>query len=804
MRIPTRWRKVLGDLEQAPVRAALAVFAMATGVFGVAAMLTSYAVLERELTSTYSATRPSSATLLVDDVGDAVVDAVQRAPGVREAEARPIIRARIRIGQDEWRPLVLFVVRDFNDLRLDTFAPDAGAWPPADDELLIERSSLSVAQAALGDDLVVRVGDGLERTLRLAGSVHAAGLAPGWMEHVVWGFVSWSSIVRADASAGPAGLRVLVSENVLDRDHIRQVASQLQHMLELQGRTVTRIDVPVPGRHPHADQMATFVFLLGAFGALTLVLSAVLVANMVHALLVEQVRQVGVMKAVGASTRQVVALYLGHVALLAAAALAFGIPFGLWAGRGYARFAATILNATIADDGVPLWTLALQVALGLFVPLAVAVGPVYAASRLSIHEAFTAGVGRRPFGARPFDRWLARRRGLPRPLMLSLRTTFHRRGRVLLTIGTLAVGGAVFISALSVGAAWTRALDDEARTRRYDLDVSLSVPQPTERLEHILAALPALERAEYWVAASATLANPDAEAPDLHAHAPGGDRISLVAPDLHGSLLALPLVQGRWLLPEDTLGVVVNQALLARQPALALGGTLHLRVGARSVAWPVVGIVKQLAPFPTAYVAARTLRETVGQPEGTSRSLRLVARRHDNASVAAASRQVERALAEAGIGVAGVQSLPDARKAFEDHLVIIESALILAAALVVLVGALGLASTLTLNVIERTREFGILGAIGATPRTLAGHVVLEGVLLGTLSWLLAVLVAIPISLALDGVTGRLFVGSALALVMSWSAIFLWLSFVVVLAALSSLFPARRVGRLTVREALAHE
>ena len=81
----------------------------------------------------------------------------------------------------------------------------------------------------------------------------------------------------------------------------------------------------------------------------------------------------------------------------------------------------------------------------------------------------------------------------------------------------------------------------------------------------------------------------------------------------------------------------------------------------------------------------------------------------------------------------GIQSLSDRRRAFLDHLVIIESALLFAAALVVLVGGLGLTSTLTLNVIERTREIGILGAIGATPRTIWRNIVFEGVVMGVLS-----------------------------------------------------------------------
>ena len=135
---------------------------------------------------------------------------------------------------------------------------------------------------------------------------------------------------------------------------------------------------------------------------------------------------------------------------------------------------------------------------------------------------------------------------------------------------------------------------------------------------------------------------------------------------------------------------------------------------------------------------------------------------------------------------------------------IIESALMFAGALVVLVGGLGLTSTLTLNVIERTREIGILGAIGAGPRTVSLNIVFEGVLIGLLSWFLALLLAVPVTLLLDIVTGQIFIKSSLDFFMSPRTAALWLVLVVILAALSSFYPARRAAQLTVREALAYE
>ena len=124
--IAPRWKKVLRDIGERPMRAFLAVLAMTGGVFGIGAILTAYSILTRELATTYIGTRPASAILISDGITDPVVDSIRQSPGVADAEARPVIHARIRVGQDEWAPLVLFVVRDFRDLRLDKIRNVAG------------------------------------------------------------------------------------------------------------------------------------------------------------------------------------------------------------------------------------------------------------------------------------------------------------------------------------------------------------------------------------------------------------------------------------------------------------------------------------------------------------------------------------------------------------------------------------------------------------------------------------------------------------------------------------------------------
>src|SRR3954451_25105453 len=205
--IAPRWRKVIRDIAGTPLRTSLAVAAMATGTFGVSMILTSYSILTREMKTTYTDTRPASAILVLDGVvTDALVDAARRVPGAAETEARTFVGGRILIGEERWMPLTLFVIRNFRDIRMDRVT---GAIPIGADEILIEQSSLGITHANIGDRVLVRTSDRAEHPLRMAGTVHAAGLAPGWMEHAATGFISWNSVLRTGAESQQ--LRILVN-----------------------------------------------------------------------------------------------------------------------------------------------------------------------------------------------------------------------------------------------------------------------------------------------------------------------------------------------------------------------------------------------------------------------------------------------------------------------------------------------------------------------------------------------------------------------------------------------------------------
>jgi putative ABC transport system permease protein len=121
-----------------------------------------------------------------------------------------------------------------------------------------------------------------------------------------------------------------------------------------------------------------------------------------------------------------------------------------------------------------------------------------------------------------------------------------------------------------------------------------------------------------------------------------------------------------------------------------------------------------------------------------------------------------------------------------------------------IVGGLGLAGTMGLNVMERTREIGVMRSIGASNAAVRRVVLAEGLTIGLLSWLIAVVVTIPVGRGLSAMMGSFIFNRPATPAYSWAGALLWLPIVLLIALVSSLMPARRAVRVSVREALAYE
>ena len=135
---------------------------------------------------------------------------------------------------------------------------------------------------------------------------------------------------------------------------------------------------------------------------------------------------------------------------------------------------------------------------------------------------------------------------------------------------------------------------------------------------------------------------------------------------------------------------------------------------------------------------------------------------------------------------------------------IIVAFLILMALLLAAVGGLGLTTTMSINILERIREIGVLRAVGASNVSVRQIVLAEGVVIGMLSWAIGALLSLPISAFLSDQVGLALLNVPLNYQYSVTAAVLWFFALMAIAIAASLGPARDAVRLTIREVLAYE
>jgi putative ABC transport system permease protein len=185
-------------------------------------------------------------------------------------------------------------------------------------------------------------------------------------------------------------------------------------------------------------------------------------------------------------------------------------------------------------------------------------------------------------------------------------------------------------------------------------------------------------------------------------------------------------------------------------------------------------------------------------------SLRIATDHHDAVSQKRIARNLETVFRSAGIEISQVVVGSDIIRSNTTTLDVLVYFLMSMAILIAVVGGLGMTSTMSINVFERTREIGVMRAIGASSGAILRLVMVEGMIIGIISWIIGTILAVPISLLLDNVVGISILKSPLKYVFSYDGFFIWLALILIISVLACAIPARNATRLTVREVLAYE
>ena len=801
------WYKIWSDIWHNKSRTGQVVLIIAMGAFAIGMILGASAAIRTKLTEEWRASNPAMIILgATPRVTDEQLTALKSLKGVEEVEGIQNASLEWRLSPDQpWSAGGLIARTDYNAQTYNKFKLLSGRWP-AHKGLAVEKNSDVNFNIHEGDEVYVRINDHL-RLLRVEGVVYNRTAEPAGFGGQAQFYASRDEFTNLTGEQNFD--QIQASAPIYDGAALKDLADRMQRQLEklnietagaAPGDSSDR-RVSDPQKHFLQAILDAIFLILGVMGVLALILGLLLVYNTITAIVGQQVTQIGVMKAIGASTDQILLVYFSGILIYGLLALLIAIPLSAVGAQQLSNFLLHFFNMDPGPLTLSSLALETEAAIALLAPLLAALVPIFAGARTTVREAIsTYGLGG---GNGRLERLLAGMQRISRMVVLTLNNTFRNRGRVIVTQLALVGSGLIFMMIMTVQDSVGYTFGDVLFSiLRFDISMRFEEPERMQEVEQLARVYPGVKQVEMWGLTTAKI-RPAGQA-ESNAD-PVADVLGVPLPTtFYGPQLRL----GRWLRPDDARAVVLNQKL-AERIGLQVGDWVTFNFGNHGeTQWQVVGLIFDPIITTSANVPRRVLLRATDSVNKAN-TIWVQTDRADAAREAEVAKGLRAYYAahKLKLNPRGTFAGQDTASAITDQILsnfgVIIKMLAAMAVIIALVGSIALSGVLSLNVRERTREIGIMRAIGASSWTIARLFIGEGLILGLLSWLIALPLSLPAGYLMTQAMGAATGGEIVFHYTPAGALY-WLVIITVLAIAASWLPAQGATRVSVRESLAYQ
>jgi putative ABC transport system permease protein len=774
----------------------------------------------------------------VPSLPQSLLERVRALPGVAVAEGGIADEAKLvdrsnKVVSRGGAPNLAFSVNPQGEQRFNPLVLTAGHWPSGTHEIAIDAKTAGSKHFAVGDEIGVLTRGPLER-FRISGLVKFGGLTS----------LGGATMAIFDL---PTAQRIFHKEGKLDSIGVAARTGVTPDQLVAQVRPVLPPTAQVRTGQQEAKQAASdtnsfltiLEYFLLAFGFVALFVGIFVIANTMGITVAQRMRELATLRTLGATRRQVYwsvvleALVIGVIASV----------IGLFLGLGLAK----ALNALFVAFGIDLpqvgtvfatRTVVVALIVGIVVTLIAAIRPALRATRVEPIAAVREGAVLPPSRLARFGPYIAlgvialavalmlfglfgggstkvhliaigigavgvfigvamlaptlvppiaRVLGLPAarlggaPGMLARGNSIRNPSRTASTASALMIG-LTLVTLVSVIAAGLKTTFEDSVNKLFVADYALTSENgftPTS-----IASEQAVRGVSGVQVVSGVRAG-EAEA--------FGDRMGITA-------------------VEPNVGRVIDMKWIAGGPRLGNGGFFvqksyakdhHLSIGTPVVlTTPSGGTIrvklegifdppKGGSPFGEITIAAQQFDRAYANPQNLFTFVKTTGGVTEQTTA-----RLNAALAR--FPDARVQTKAQFTKLQESGINLLLKLLYVLLSLSIVISLFGIVNTLVLTVFERTREIGMLRAVGMTRRQVRNMIRHEAIITA----LLGAALGIPV-----GVVLALMVGKAIdypAFTIPWGTLLVFIVAAIIAGLLAAIFPARRAGRLNILEALKYE
>jgi putative ABC transport system permease protein len=791
MRLSALARKSIGDLTRRRARAGLAIAALALAVASVG-LFALPTLMSRAMNGEIAANRLADVTLTVKPLplSQAQVRALGNLPNVLAFEPRTTFSTRVYVGARR-QDAFLIGETSFGNQTVDAVAVTAGSAPGAGAVLSdVQNARYGRGVGSAGARVRLYAGNGTLVSLPISGggrSLTGAQLVA--QDGFVTLYATAQTVAALSGSSGYTRLAFRLRDNSPAAAR-RTVTAIRQYLQTVPGFTGFS-DLPEirsPGDWPGKSRFDDLTRILFVVTLLALLGALVLLSSTITTLIGEQTPEIATMKAIGAGRRQIRRVYLRTTMLLGALGALAGALLGVLLSWALTSYFASSLFAIGAPFSVDVPVVIASLAIGVIGPPLVALPVVHRAARLPLAQTLQAsGSAAGPEGR--LDRLLRRARFLPRPAQIGLRGVARQRRRSIVTALQVGIAVATLLAFLSLATSVGNTVNQSWNSYRYDIDagsmLSQALPAGTASL---IASVPGVARVQPQLRNDVKLAGQDGQV--------------WAIPDR--PMYSFHLVSGRLLTPADGRAgarVLVVEQAIARAGNIHLGQEVTLSTAAGPAQFTVVGVVSDQQQNGTVvYVPLTTMQSVLHTPgavneywiQTTSGNHHLIDQTNTRLEDAFAAHGLQMGTQIEYVGAASDRATYRA----------VTSAITVLGLLVVAISMVALVNTITMVVLERTREIGIMRCIGAHARDVRRIFATEGLTVALAGWVIGVPLGFGLARGLVALVQNVFNQH---LLFTFPAVNIPLAMVgtVILALLVMQIPLRRAVRFKPGEALRY-
>ena len=651
---------------------------------------------------------------------DEQLAALEALPNVAAVEPGIRVNARVLVGERR-APALVLGVRDFAHQGVDVVRLESGAYPGPGEVLTdVQNANVGVFDGGTGGTATV-VGAG---ALRISGEGrNIPGGEEVQDEHLIVLYATSDTIAAIGGERGYDRLAIRLRDPSRAAETVEGVRRYLDTVPGFAGFSGLPA-LRAPGDWPGKEDTEAFADFLSVITLLALLSALVLISNTMSTLVAEQTGEIGIMRAIGARRPQVALVYLRTALLLGVLGALVGVALGVVLANVLASYFGSLYWAIDVGFGVDATVLAASLAVGVLAPVLAALPAIRRGVRVDLREALES-TGSAVGGQDAGDRLLRRAGFLPRALQIGLRGVGRRRRRSLATALIVALAVANLLAVLSIAAAATESSRTSWSNHLEDIRLWTSGRELFDaRAERAIAATPGVARAQPALTGDAELAGEEA----------------FVWGVPREPLFRYRLSDGRWFSAAEERArerVAVIERNLAQFVGVEVGDRVALTTAAGPARFRIVGTAtNQQEDGTVLYVPLTTLRSVLDQPAG-ARTYWIQTTSPDEALIDRTMTLLDDRLTALGYDVATEASYVMERDEIAENRTLTTTIAILGF-LIVAMSMVGLANAITMAVLERTREIGILRCIGARGKDVRRIFATEGLAVALIGWLIGV------------------------------------------------------------------